>query len=65
MASTNRLSPIPHPPKKPVVRHMLVAGFERARRKICPAGKELGRSFWLDMMGTPFVVVSGTIWSTS
>ncbi|HWX07776.1 MAG TPA: cytochrome P450, partial [Bradyrhizobium sp.] len=59
MASTNRLSPIPHPPKKPVVGNMLSVDSGAPIQHMTRMAKELGPIFWLDMMGTPFVVVSG------
>src|SRR5947207_8145827 len=59
MASTNKLSPIPHPPKKPVVGNMLSLDSNAPTENLTRLAKELGPIFWLDMMGTPFVVVSG------
>ena len=59
MASTNRLSPIPHPPKKPVVGNMLSVDSSTPIQHMTRMAKELGPIFWLDMMGTPLVVVSG------
>src|ERR1700723_3355142 len=59
MASTNRLDPIPHPPKKPVVGNMLSIDSGAPIQHMTRMAKELGPIFWLDMMGTPFVVVSG------
>src|SRR5216683_4765839 len=59
MASTNRLSPIPHPPKKPVVGNMLSVDSSAPIQHMTRMARELGPIFWLDMMGTPLVVVSG------
>jgi cytochrome P450 / NADPH-cytochrome P450 reductase len=59
MASTNRLSPIPHPPKKPVVGNMLSVDASTPIQHMTRMARELGPIFWLDMMGTPLVVVSG------
>src|SRR6476660_6442437 len=59
MASTNRMSPIPHPPMKPVVGNMLSLDSSAPVQNLARLAKELGPIFWLDMMGTPFVVVSG------
>src|SRR5438477_4595439 len=59
MASTNRLSPIPHPPKKPVVGNMLSLDSTAPMQDLMRMVKELGPIFWLDMMGAPLVVVSG------
>src|SRR6202140_3097667 len=59
MGSTNRLSPIPHPPKKPVVGNMLSVDSIAPTQGLMRMARELGPIFWLDMMGTPLVVVSG------
>jgi cytochrome P450 / NADPH-cytochrome P450 reductase len=59
MASNNRLSPIPRPPTKPVVGNMLSLDSTAPVQNLARLAKELGPIFWLDMMGTPFVVVSG------
>src|SRR6478609_1615324 len=59
MASKNRLSPIPHPPTKPVVGNMLSLDSAAPVQHLTRLAKELGPIFWLDMMGSPIVVVSG------
>jgi cytochrome P450 / NADPH-cytochrome P450 reductase len=59
MASTNKLSPIPHPPKKPVVGNMLSLDSTAPVQNLARLAKELGPIFWLDMMGAPIVIVSG------
>lgn len=59
MASTNILSPIPHPPKKPVVGNMLSLDAASPVQHLARLTKELGPIFWLDMMGSPIVIVSG------
>jgi cytochrome P450 / NADPH-cytochrome P450 reductase len=59
MASTNRLSPIPHPPTKPVVGNMLSLDSSAPVQNLARLAKELGPIYWLDMMGAPLVVVSG------
>ena len=59
MASTNRLSPIPQPPTKPVVGNMLSLDSTAPVQNLARLAKELGPIFWLDMMGAPLVVVSG------
>jgi cytochrome P450/NADPH-cytochrome P450 reductase len=59
MASTNKLGPIPHPPKKPVVGNMLSVDSSTPIQHMTRMARELGPIFWLDMMGTPLVVVSG------
>ena len=59
MASPNKLSPIPHPPKKPVVGNMLSLDATAPIQHMMRLAKELGPIYWLDMMGAPLVVVSG------
>src|SRR5471032_1405252 len=59
MTSTNRLSPIPHPPKKPVVGNMLSLDSTAPVQHLVRLTKELGPIFWLDMMGAPLVIVGG------
>jgi cytochrome P450/NADPH-cytochrome P450 reductase len=59
MASSNRLSPIPHPPTKPVVGNMLSLDSSAPVQNLARLAKELGPIFWLDMMGSPIVIVSG------
>ena len=57
MASQNKLSPIPHPPKKPVVGNMLSLDAAAPVQDLVRKSKELGPIFWLDMMGQPIVIV--------
>jgi cytochrome P450 / NADPH-cytochrome P450 reductase len=59
MASTNRLSPIPQPPTKPVVGNMLSLDSSAPVQNLARLAKELGPIYWLDMMGAPLVIVSG------
>src|SRR5947208_15101007 len=59
MPSVNKLNPIPHPPKKPMVGNMLSLDTKAPIQHMTRMARELGPIFWLDMMGTPFVVVSG------
>src|SRR5882757_4432881 len=59
MASPNKLDPIPHPPKKPVVGNMLSLDPNAPVQDLVRLAKELGPIFWLDMMGAPLVIVSG------
>jgi cytochrome P450/NADPH-cytochrome P450 reductase len=59
MASTNKLSPIPRPPTKPVVGNMLSLDSSAPVQHLVRLTKELGPIFWLDMMGAPLVIVSG------
>ena len=57
MPSTNKLAPIPHPPKKPVVGNMLSLDANAPVQDLARLAKELGPIFWLDMMGSPIVIV--------
>ena len=59
MASTNRLSPIPQPPTRPVVGNMLSLDSAAPVQNLARLARELGPIFWLDMMGAPIVFVSG------
>src|SRR6476620_6771603 len=59
MASTNRLSPIPRPPTRPVVGNMLSLDSTAPVQNLARLARELGPIFWLDMMGAPLVIVSG------
>src|SRR5580693_4316546 len=59
MAPTNKLSPIPQPPTKPVVGNMLSLDSSAPVQNLTRLAKELGPIFWLDMMGAPIVIVSG------
>jgi len=59
MASSNKLSPIPRPPTKPVVGNMLSLDSAAPVQDLVRLTKELGPIFWLDMMGAPLVIVSG------
>ena len=59
MPSKNRLSPIPHPPTKPVVGNMLSLDPNAPVQHLTRLAKELGPIFWLDMMGNPLVIAAG------
>src|SRR5437016_3317809 len=59
MASKNRLTPIPHPPTKPVVGNMLSLDSTAPLTNLARLAKERGPIFWLDMMGQPLVIASG------
>ncbi|WFU38644.1 cytochrome P450 [Bradyrhizobium sp. CB82] len=59
MSSKNRLEPIPHPPTRPVVGNMLSLDSAAPVQHLTRLAKELGPIFWLDMMGSPIVIVSG------
>ncbi len=59
MAPTNKLSPIPRPPTKPVVGNMLSLDSSAPVQNLARLAKQLGPIYWLDMMGAPLVIVSG------
>src|SRR6201994_3701358 len=59
MASPNKLHPIPHPPKKPVVGNMLSLDTTAPVQNLTRLAEELGALFLLHMMGAPLVIVSG------
>jgi cytochrome P450 / NADPH-cytochrome P450 reductase len=59
MASGNPLSPIPHPPKRPLVGNMFSIAAKAPIQSLNRMAKELGPIFWLDLMGSPVVFVSG------
>lgn len=55
----NKLYPIPHPPRTPVLGNMLTVDGGAPVQDLMRIAREQGPIFWLDMMGTPLVVVSG------
>jgi cytochrome P450 / NADPH-cytochrome P450 reductase len=59
MPAKNKLSPIPHPPMKPVVGNMLSLDSTAPVQNLARLARELGPIYWMDMMGAPLVVVSG------
>jgi cytochrome P450/NADPH-cytochrome P450 reductase len=59
MPSANPLSPIPHPPRKPLVGNVLTLDSSTPLQSLMQVAREHGPIFWLDMLGTPIVVVSG------
>ncbi|HYC25296.1 MAG TPA: cytochrome P450, partial [Roseiarcus sp.] len=59
MAPGNRLSPIPQPPKAPVLGNMFSVDTKAPVQGLMKLAKELGPIFWLDMRGAPIVFVSG------
>ena len=54
----NKLHPIPHPPRTPVLGNMLTVDGDAPIQDLMRIAREQGPIFWLDMMGTPLVVVS-------
>ncbi|MGD9912593.1 MAG: cytochrome P450, partial [Rhizobiaceae bacterium] len=59
MAQKNALHPIPKPPGSPIVGNMLSFDSSQPLQSLMQMTREQGPIFWLDMMGTPLVVVSG------
>jgi cytochrome P450/NADPH-cytochrome P450 reductase len=59
MASSNRLAPIPRPKRMPFIGNMLSVDTKQPTQFLAKLAGELGPIFWLDMMGTPLVIVSG------
>ncbi|HTV66937.1 MAG TPA: cytochrome P450 [Rhizobiaceae bacterium] len=59
MAQKNALHPIPQPPGKPIVGNMLSFDSSKPLQSLMQMTRDLGPIYWLDMMGTPLVVVSG------
>jgi cytochrome P450 / NADPH-cytochrome P450 reductase len=59
MASGNPLSPIPHPPAKPIVGNMLSIDTKAPIQSLARLAKGLGPIFWLELQGSPVVFVSG------
>lgn len=55
----NKLHPIPHPPRTPLLGNMLTVDGDAPIQDLMRIAREQGPIFWLDMMGTPLVVVSG------
>jgi len=60
MASKNLLHPIPHPPKNPFIGNLLSLGSQHPVQDMMRLARELGPIYWLDMMGSPLVIVSGS-----
>ena len=59
MPETNKLAPIPKPQGKPVVGNALTVDAGAPLQSLKALADELGPIFWMDMMGTPIVLVSG------
>ncbi len=55
----NKLHPIPHPPRTPVLGNMLSVDSEAPIQALMRISREQGPIVWLDLMVTPLVVVSG------
>ncbi len=59
MAEKNRLHPIPQPEGKPLVGNVLSVDPDAPLQNLMKHASEQGPIFWLDMMGSPMVIVSG------
>ena len=59
MADSNKLAPIPKPDGKPFVGNVLSVDASAPLQSLKQLADEQGPIFWLDMMGTPIVFVSG------
>ncbi|MEO1323893.1 MAG: cytochrome P450 [Pseudomonadota bacterium] len=59
MADSNKLAPIPKPASKPIVGNVLSVDASAPLQSLKELADEQGPIFWLDMMGTPIVFVSG------
>ena len=59
MAEKNRLHPIPKPDGKPIVGNVLSVDPDAPLQNLMKIAEEQGPIFWLDMMGSETVVVSG------
>jgi cytochrome P450 / NADPH-cytochrome P450 reductase len=59
MAPANALHPIPNPAGKPLIGNMLTVNSDAPLQSLMQLTREHGPIFWLNMMGTPLVVVSG------
>lgn len=59
MADSNKLAPIPKPASKPIVGNVLSVDAAAPLQSLKQLADEQGPIFWLDMMGTPIVFVSG------
>lgn len=59
MAEKNRMHPIPKPPGKPIVGNILSVDPDAPLQNLMKIAEEQGPIFWLDMMGSETVIVSG------
>ena len=59
MAPRNALHPIPNPAGKPLIGNMLTVDSDMPLQSLMRLTRDNGPIFWLNMMGTPLVVVSG------
>lgn len=59
MSGKNRLYPIPKPEGNPVIGNVLSINADAPLQGLMEITRDLGPIFWLDMMGSPMVFVSG------
>lgn len=59
MAAKNRLDPIPQPESIPVLGNILSVDSDAPLQSLMEHAKKQGPIFWLDMLGTPIMIVSG------
>ncbi len=60
MASKNPLHPIPNPPGQPILGNAMTIDAEAPLQGLMDLTRRHGPIFWLNMMGKPMVIVSGT-----
>ena len=59
MSPKKSLQTIPQPPTRPVVGNMLTVNPDMPLQSLMSISEEQGPIFWMDMMGSPVVIVSG------
>jgi cytochrome P450/NADPH-cytochrome P450 reductase len=59
MANKNKLDPIPRPEGIPVLGNILSVNSDAPLQSLMEHAKAQGPIFWLDMLGTPIMIVSG------
>lgn len=59
MADKNRLHPIPKPDGHPIIGNALTVNADTPLQSLMKLTNDQGPIFWMDMMGTPIVMVSG------
>lgn len=59
MAGKHKLDPIPQPDAVPVLGNIFSVNSDAPLQSLMEHAKEQGPIFWLDMLGTPIMIVSG------
>ena len=59
MPPKNRLDPIPQPPRTLLLGNLLALGTTAPIQDMMRLAREYGPIYWLDMMGSPLIIVSG------